>query len=57
MGGVLSSMPDPDFYSQCLQDSFDEHIAAVKKLETVESAPPKKTKSKAAAKTPQKTKK
>ena len=24
------AMPDPEFYSKCLQDSFDEHLAAVK---------------------------
>lgn len=32
-------MPDPEFYSQCLQDSFEELLAAAK---AVESAPAKK---------------
>lgn len=31
-----SAVPDPDFYSQCLQDSFDAHLEA---LESVEAKP------------------
>jgi hypothetical protein len=27
-------MPDPEFYSQCLQDSFDELLAAARAMET-----------------------
>lgn len=38
-------MPDPEFYSQCLQDSFDELLAAAK---AVEAAPAKKTAAKKA---------
>ena len=38
-------MPDPEFYSQCLQDSFDELLAAAK---AVEAAPAKKTPAKKA---------
>ena len=39
-------MPDPEFYSQCLQDSFDELLAATQALETkpaAKKAPAKKT--------------
>ena len=34
-----SAVPDPDFYSECIQASFNEHMAEVKKLE---KATPKK---------------
>ena len=29
-----SAIPDPDFYSECIQVSFDEHMKAVKEMET-----------------------
>lgn len=29
-----SAVPDPDFYSQCIQDSFDAHLAAAISVET-----------------------
>jgi len=41
-----SAIPDPDFYSQCLQDSFDAHIEALKQLEAT-PVKPKQPKSKA----------
>lgn len=40
-------MPDPEFYSQCLKDSFEEMLAAAKALDT---APAKKPATKPAAK-------
>jgi topoisomerase IA-like protein len=40
-------MPDPDFYAQCLQDSFDELLAAARGVGTV---PAQKPAPKAAAK-------
>ena len=43
-------MPDPAFYAQCLQESFDEMLAAAIELE------PKPSKAKASAKTKTKTK-
>jgi len=36
-----SAIPDPDFYSECIQASFDEHMIEVKKLK---SAAPKAAK-------------
>jgi WS/DGAT/MGAT family acyltransferase len=42
-------MPDPDFYSQCLQDSFDDMLAAAKALEAGATKAPA---SKPAAKKP-----
>ena len=48
-----SIMPDPEFYSQCLQDSFDELLAAAKALEAApakENAAKPKPASKPAAK-------
>lgn len=38
-----SAVPDPDFYSQCLQDSFDQHLEALATLEA--SAKPEAKKS------------
>jgi WS/DGAT/MGAT family acyltransferase len=35
-------MPDPDFYRQCLQDSFDELLAATAKPKAVKKSKPKK---------------
>ncbi|MDG1945470.1 MAG: wax ester/triacylglycerol synthase family O-acyltransferase [Halioglobus sp.] len=35
-------MPDPNFYRQCLQDSFDELLAATTKPKTVKKSKPKK---------------
>lgn len=32
-------MPDPEFYAQCLQDSFDELVAAAKAIDTKAAAP------------------
>ena len=47
-------LPDPQFYSQCLQDSFDELVAAAKALDSAPQAKPaakKPAPRKAAAKT------
>lgn len=45
-----SAVPDPDFYSQCLQDSFDAHLAATVELEEAANKPdPKTTNGKATA--------
>ena len=33
-----SAIPDPDFYSECIQASFDDHMVAVKKMETAAAA-------------------
>lgn len=33
-----SAVPDPDFYSQCIQDSFDAHLDAAVKLQTAANA-------------------
>jgi len=33
-----NAIPDPDFYSQCIQDSFDAHLDAAKKLEAAAKA-------------------
>ncbi|WP_298302129.1 wax ester/triacylglycerol synthase family O-acyltransferase [uncultured Erythrobacter sp.] len=42
-------MPDPEFYSQCLKDSFDEMLTAAKAVEVVAAkAPPAKPKRKPA---------
>ncbi|WP_298337246.1 wax ester/triacylglycerol synthase family O-acyltransferase [uncultured Erythrobacter sp.] len=42
-------MPDPEFYSQCLKDSFDEMLTAAKAVEVVAAkAPPAKPKRKQA---------
>jgi hypothetical protein len=35
-------MPDPNFYRQCLQDSFDELLAATAKPKAVKKSKPKK---------------
>lgn len=35
-------MPDPDFYRQCLQDSFDELLAAAAKPKVVKKSNPKR---------------
>ncbi len=44
-------MPDPDFYAQCIQDSFDELLTAAKAApETVPQAPEAAAKPKATAK-------
>jgi len=45
-------LPDPEFYSQCLQDSFDELLAAAKAANTNATTPAPKTPRKAAAKRP-----
>jgi WS/DGAT/MGAT family acyltransferase len=37
-----SAIPDPDFYSDCIQKSFDEHIEALEAIEKVKKAAPKK---------------
>jgi len=37
-----SAVPDPDFYSQCLQDSFDAHMDAVDAMEKVAALRDKK---------------
>ena len=38
-----SAVPDPDYYSECIQASFDEHMKEVKKLKTsAQKAAPKK---------------
>jgi hypothetical protein len=31
------AVPDPDFYAQCIQKSFDEHMQALKKLPVTEN--------------------
>jgi diacylglycerol O-acyltransferase len=36
-------LPDPEFYSQCLQDSFDDLLAAARGVASPEPAAPKKT--------------
>ncbi|WP_427453312.1 WS/DGAT/MGAT family O-acyltransferase [Litorimonas sp. WD9-15] len=33
-----SAIPDPDFYSQCIQDSFDAHMEAVSDIEKLAAA-------------------
>lgn len=33
-----SAVPDPDFYSECIQKSFDEHLDAVKLIEKAQKA-------------------
>lgn len=44
-------LPDPEFYAQCLQDSFDELLAAATALESaIASAPPKAPAAKPASK-------
>jgi len=49
-----SAVPDPDFYSECIQASFDEHMDEVKKLEAkAKQTPVKKV---AAKKKPSKAK-
>ena len=45
-------MPDPEFYSQCLKDSFDEMLAAAKKSGTAKSPTRKPTKAKQTARKP-----
>lgn len=44
-------MPDPDFYSQCLQDSFDELLAAARAVEAAPAAAPPAAKPKPKPKT------
>jgi len=60
-----SAIPDPDFYSECLQKSFDAHLdatvllegaAAEKPVNPASKAPPKKTKTPKAASKKTKTK-
>lgn len=34
-----NAMPDPDFYSACLQDSFDAHVAAADAIEAAADKP------------------
>lgn len=33
-----SAIPDPDFYSECIQASFDDHMTAVEKMEAAATA-------------------
>jgi WS/DGAT/MGAT family acyltransferase len=44
-----SAVPDPDFYSECIQASFDEHMDALKEMAKLEKA--KQAKAAAKAKT------
>lgn len=46
-----SAVPDPDFYSQCLQDSFDAHLEALAELEEDMPEPPKAKPNKTNSKT------
>ncbi len=43
-------MPDPEFYAQCIQDSFDEMLAAAQQAETSGDAPIETVKPKAKSK-------
>ena len=53
-----SAIPDPDFYSKCIQDSFDEHMQAMKDMAALDKAIQAKevAKAKSSAKSTAKTK-
>lgn len=45
-----TAVPDPNFYSECIQVSFDEHMKAVEEIEAKAAKPAAKAKPKASAK-------